>query len=248
MIGAAERGGAVATLGTQVDLVVLDAPQLLQGALRRELGVGVLEAHAHDAVQNQGDEALLEAVLQHDVQIPKPGEAECQRYYAQHTDALRQGDMVEADHILFAAMPSTPIDALRAKAEDTLYILAADTTGLAELARGLSNCPSAQVDGNLGQLTAEQCVPEFWQALMEHGEPGLLPSLVRTRFGLHIVRIARIAQGQLPLFEAVHAQIAQTIRQQSLVRALQLYADALEQHVEQGTDSTPAAPCPAPQN
>ena len=198
--------------------------------------------------QADDEEALLEAVLQHDVQIPEPGEAECQRYYAQHTDALRQGDMVEADHILFAVTPSTPIDPLRSKAEDILYTLIADVSGFAELARGLSNCPSAQVDGNLGQLTAEQCVPEFWQALMEHGEPGLLPSLVRTRFGLHIVRIARIAQGQLPLFEAVHAQIAQTIRQQSLVRALQLYADALEQHVEQGTDSTPAAPCPAPQN
>ncbi|OIQ85173.1 putative parvulin-type peptidyl-prolyl cis-trans isomerase precursor [mine drainage metagenome] len=198
--------------------------------------------------QADGDEALLEAVLQHDVQIPEPGEAECQRYYAQHTDALRQGDMVEADHILFAVMPSTPIDALRAKAEDTLYILAADTSGFAELARGLSNCPSAQVGGNLGQLTAEQCVPEFWQALIEHGEPGLLPRLVRTRFGLHIVRIARIAQGQLPPFEAVQAQIAQTIRQQSLVRALQLYAKDLEQHVEQRTGSTPAASCPVPQN
>jgi peptidyl-prolyl cis-trans isomerase C len=198
--------------------------------------------------QADGDEALLEAVLQHDVQIPEPGEAECQRYYAQHTDALRQGDMVEADHILFAVMPSTPIDALRAKAEATLYILAADISGFAELARGLSNCPSAQVGGNLGQFTAEQCVPEFWQALIEHGEPGLLPRLVRTRFGLHIVRIARIAQGQLPPFEAVHAQIAQTIRQQSLVRALQLYAKDLEQHVEQRTGSTPAAPCPAPQN
>lgn len=198
--------------------------------------------------QADDEEALLEAVLQHDVQIPEPGEAECQRYYAQHTDALRQGDMVEADHILFAVTPSTPIDPLRSKAEDILYTLIADVSGFAELARGLSNCPSAQVDGNLGQLTAEQCVPEFWQALIEHGEPGLLPSLVRTRFGLHIVRIARIAQGQLPPFEAVQAQIAQTIRQQSLVRALQLYAKDLEQHVEQRTGSTPAAPCPAQQN
>ncbi|OZB57614.1 MAG: peptidylprolyl isomerase [Thiomonas sp. 13-66-29] len=198
--------------------------------------------------QADDEEALLEAVLQHDVQIPEPGEAECQRYYAQHTDALRQGDMVEADHILFAVTPSTPIDPLRSKAEDILYTLIADVSGFAELARGLSNCPSAQVDGNLGQLTAEQCVPEFWQALIEHGEPGLLPSLVRTRFGLHIVRIARIAQGQLPPFEAVQAQIAQTIRQQSLVRALQLYAKDLEQHVEQRTGSTPAAPCPTPQN
>lgn len=199
-------------------------------------------------IQADGDEARLEAVLQHDVQIPEPGEAECRRYYAQHADALRQGDTVEADHILFAVTPSTPIDALRSKAEDTLYTLMADASGFAELARGLSNCPSAQVGGNLGQLTAEQCVPEFWQALMEHGEPGLLPRLVRTRFGLHIVRIARIARGELPSYEAVQAQIAQTLRQQSLVRALQLYAEDLEQHAQQETDATPAVACPAPQN
>ena len=199
-------------------------------------------------LQADSEEALLEAVLQHDVQIPEPGEAECQRYYAQHADALRQGDMVEADHILFAVTPSTPIDALRTKAENTLYALMADTSGFAEMARGLSNCPSAQVGGNLGQLTAEQCVPEFWQALMEHGEPGLLPRLVRSRFGLHIVRIARIAHGQLPPFEAVQAQIAQTLRQQSLVRALQLYAQDLEQHAQQAADSVPAVACPAPQH
>jgi peptidyl-prolyl cis-trans isomerase C len=199
-------------------------------------------------LQADDDEALLEAVLQHDVQIPEPGEAECQRYYAQHADALRQGDMVEADHILFAITPSTPIDALRSKAEDTLHTLMADASAFPEMARGLSNCPSGQVGGNLGQLTAEQCVPEFWQALMEHGEPGLLPHLVRTRFGLHIVRISRIARGQLPPFEAVQAQIAQTLRQQSLVRALQLYAEDVEQHVAQGADSPPAVACPAPQN
>jgi len=199
-------------------------------------------------LQADSDEALLEAVLEHDVQTPEPDEAECRRYYAQHADTLRQGDMVEADHILFAVTPSTPIDALRTKAEDTLYTLMADASGFAELARDLSNCPSGQVGGNLGQLTAEQCVPEFWQALMEHGKAGLLPRLVRTRFGLHIVRIARIAHGQLPPFDALQAQIAQTLRQQSLVRALQLYAQDLERQGQQDADSEPAVACPAPQN
>ena len=194
----------------------------------------------------QDDETLLEAVLQHDVQTPEPGEEECRRYYAQHADALRQGDMVEADHILFAVTPSTPIDALRVKAEDTLYALMADASGFAEMARGLSNCPSGQVGGNLGQLTADQCVPEFWKALMEFGQPGLLPHLVRTRFGLHVVRIARIAHGQLPPFEHVHVQIAQALRQQSLVRALQLYAQDLQAHAEPDAETADAVACPAP--
>lgn len=199
-------------------------------------------------LQADSDEALLEAVLQHDVQIPEPGEAECRRYYAQHADTLRRGDVVEADHILFAVTPSTPIDALRAKAEDTLRAIVADPSAFAEQARALSNCPSAQIGGNLGQLGADQCVPEFWQALSEHGQPGVLPRLVRTRFGLHIVRIARIARGQLPPFDTLYEQIAQTLRQQSLVRALQLYAADLEQQAGRRDEpATAAVVCPAPQ-
>jgi len=56
VVGVAERGRAVAALAAEVNLVVLDAPQLLQGTFGRQLGVGILEAHAHDAPQHQGDE------------------------------------------------------------------------------------------------------------------------------------------------------------------------------------------------
>ncbi len=185
-------------------------------------------------LQVDGDEELLESVLQHDVEIPEPDEAECRRYYTLHADALQQGDMVEVDHILFAVTPTTPIDALRARAEGTLNTLLVHPDEFGGLASTLSNCPSGQLGGNLGQLTREQCVPEFWQALIEHGQPGLLPRLVRTRFGLHIVRIARIAHGQLPPFAALHARIAQVLNQQSLVRALHLYIEVLTQQQNPG--------------
>ncbi len=174
-----------------------------------------------------GDEARLEAVLQHDVQIPEPDEGECRRYYSRNTDQLRTGAIVEADHILFALTPSTPIDALRATAEQTLAEVHAQPDLFARRARELSNCPSAQVGGNLGQLGIADCVPEFWQALTEHGRPGVLPRLVRTRFGLHVVRIARFEPGVLPPFDALRSRIARTLRQESLVGALRLYAEDL---------------------
>lgn len=194
----------------------------------------------------QDDETMLEAVLQHDIQTPLPDEGECRRYYAQHPEILRQGDMVEADHILFAITPTTPIDALRAKAEDTLFALLADDGSFAELARGLSNCPSAQVGGNLGQLTADQCVPEFWHALIAHGKPGLLPHLVRTRFGLHIVRIGRIAQGTVPPFAQARSEIERMLQQQSLLRALQLYAQDLQAQEALKDEPARSLTCPAP--
>jgi hypothetical protein len=57
VVGVAERGRAVAAFTAEVNLVVLDAPQLLQGTLGRQPGVGVLEAHAQHAVQHKGHEA-----------------------------------------------------------------------------------------------------------------------------------------------------------------------------------------------
>ncbi len=174
------------------------------------------------------DDDLFEAVLEHDVQIPDPSDGECRRYYAQNADALRHNDLVEADHILFALTPTCPIEALRKKAEDTLNALILQPDTFPALARAVSNCPSAQLGGNLGQLTREQCVPEFWRAIMDHGHPGLLPRLVRTRFGLHIVRIARVERGPLPPFAALRENIRQRLRAKALVAALHLYADDLQ--------------------
>ena len=191
------------------------------------------------------DDDLFEAVLAHDVQIPQLSDSECRRYYAQHADALRQNDLVEADHILFAVTPTCPLEPLRKKAEDTLNALILQPGTFADLARALSNCPSGQLGGNLGQLTREQCVPEFWRAIMDHGQPGLMPRLVRTRFGLHIVRIGRIAHGPLLPFNALREDIRQRLRAKALVAALQLYADDLQQQSDQGLVVHPDHDAPA---
>lgn len=189
------------------------------------------------------DEALLEAVLEHDVQIPEPDAEECLRYYESHGEQLRQDDLLEADHILFAVTESTPIDLLRKHAEHTLNTLLSGQADFGEVALGESNCPSAQVGGNLGQLSRDQCVPEFWNTLIEFGQPGLVPRLVRTRFGLHIVRIQRIEQGNLPPFEAVRALVTQRLRERSLVRAMQLYVEDLRRQAD-GESGPDTANCP----
>ena len=201
------------------------------------------ERAAELGLQPDDDEALLEAVLQHDIAIPEPGEAECQRYYTQHADSLRQGDVVEADHILFAVTPATPIDLLRVQAEQTLNSLLKGEADFAEMARGVSNCPSAQIGGNLGQLSRGDVVPEFWEALIAHGQPGLLPRLVRTRYGLHIVRLHRVVTGQVPPFEMVRPLIASRLREQALVSALRLYAEDLHRQIAPDA-AQPAVQCP----
>src|SRR3990167_11009023 len=77
----------------------------------------------------------------------------------------------------------------------------------AELARELSNCPSAAEGGELGWLGPEDCVDELCNEFFHQTDPlhgiGLRPRLVHSRHGFHIVEGMGRKQGrQLPFEEA----------------------------------------------
>ncbi|MRT33286.1 hypothetical protein FGX01_05990, partial [Xylella fastidiosa subsp. multiplex] len=79
-------------------------------------------------------------------------DAACLRYYQSNPQRFMVGELVEADHILFQVTPGVNLDMLRAHAGAVLADLLADPSQFAEVARRQSNCPSAAVGGNLGQL------------------------------------------------------------------------------------------------
>lgn len=164
------------------------------------------------------DEATIDALLESEVKTPTPSDEECQRHYLQNSDKFTVGELVEADHILFQVTPNVDLDALRVKAQQTLDQLlaaqesAADSTTLfAELAMALSNCPSGQVGGNLGQLSRGDCVPEFDKVVFTLSAGQLYSRLLETRFGLHIVRVVRRVEGNLLPLETVKPRIQQAL-------------------------------------
>ena len=104
-------------------------------------------------------DAAIEALLDREAPTPEPTDEECSRFYAKNLDRFTSGELVFARHILFAIVPGAPVDAIRSKAEETLARVRAEPESFAELARTLSNCPSGQHGGNLGQLSRGECVP-----------------------------------------------------------------------------------------
>jgi peptidyl-prolyl cis-trans isomerase C len=182
-------------------------------------------------IEAPSEEAMIDALLDREVAVVAPSEAECLAHYeaqcAARPDAYRPGSIVELDHILFAVTDPLPHPALRARAEALLQQLLDDDTCFGESARSVSNCPSAEVGGNLGQLTQGDVVPEFWQAVMAHGTAGLVPQLVQSRFGLHIVRIQRVAPGPRLPFELARRQIEEQLAEQRLRAALHDYVHGL---------------------
>lgn len=187
-------------------------------------------------------DAAIEMLLAEEVTTPEPTEAECRRYYDQHRPEFTSGDLVCARHILFQITPRVNVPQVRARAEHTLRILLAEPERFATMARELSNCPSGQHGGNLGQIGRGDTVPEFEAALFRLGPIGILRELVRTRFGFHIVAVDQRIPGRTLPFEAVREAIAGRLRARVEEKALRQYVSLLagQAHIE-GIDLETAA-------
>ena len=111
-----------------------------------------------------------------------------------------------------------------ASAEQALLDVRAEPRRFAEVAADLSNCPSSTQGGDLGWLSAADCAPEFARELFGQDEGtanvGVLPRLVHSRFGLHVVEVLQRDPGQMQPFEVVQDAVAQSLRQQVWVTAL----------------------------
>jgi peptidyl-prolyl cis-trans isomerase C len=176
------------------------------------------------------------------VPTPEPGDDECRRYYDAHPAEFTSGELAFARHILFQVTPGAPVPAIRAKAELTLAELAQDLSRFEPLARELSNCPSGQQGGNLGQLGRGETVPEFEQALFNGAYTGLYPQLVKTRFGFHVLAVDRREPGRRVPFAASREGIARRLRERVLQKALQQYIHVLAGQAEvRGVDLGAAA-------
>lgn len=195
--------------------------------LQRASAIGLKPAPIGDAEgrRETDEEALMRGMIEREVAVPEPDEAICRRYYENNKARFRSPDIYEASHILFAAVPSgkEAYAQARADAEAVLATLKENPESFAAMAQAYSRCPSAAQGGNLGQLTRGQTTPEFEQAMMalEPGETGAAP--VATRYGFHIIRLARKHEGRTLPYEVVTERIVNYLRDSVTHRAQAQY-------------------------
>nr|WP_312486772.1 peptidylprolyl isomerase [Achromobacter ruhlandii] len=205
-----------------------DAPNPMRAAttalvLRRVLR----DEAARQGLDLASEDDAIGVLLTRQAPAPEADEAACRRYYQANPQRFIVGELIEADHILFQVTPGVNLDLLRAHAGAVLADLLADPSGFAEVARRQSNCPSAAVGGNLGQLGRGDTVPEFEKAVFSLPAGGLLPQVLETRHGLHIVRVTRRIEGRLLPFEQVRESIASALAAASRDTAWRQYARLL---------------------
>ena len=205
--------------------------ELLRQAAQRAGLLAVDDAASADGVISEAAAAAIETLLEQTLAVPEPSEEACRRHFAAHSADYRTGDRARVRHVLFAVTPGVNVRALRERAESALLDVRCRRDGEADrfvaAAMSLSNCPSGAQGGDLGWLTRDDCVPEFAREIFSGSEVGVLPRLVHSRFGLHVVEVLERETGADKTFEAVHGALRMALRQKAYVTALRQYLQVL---------------------
>ncbi len=205
--------------------------ELLRQAAQAAGLLGADDAAATDGVISAAASLAIEALLERNIRLPAPSDEACRRYYDAHQGTYRTGARLRARHILFAVTPGVDVVALRKRAEPVfLDVRCRDSAAVDRFggaARQWSNCPSGAAGGDLGWLSAEDCAPEFARELFGRIEVGVLPRLVHSRFGLHIVEVMEREPGVAQSFESVRGAVEMALHQQTFVTALRQYLQLL---------------------
>jgi peptidyl-prolyl cis-trans isomerase C len=184
---------------------------------------------SQDGGRETEEEALIRAVLEAEVRAPVATEAECRRHYETHSQRFRGPDLFEPAHILFSA-PRTDAACYAAAldcAKAALAAVQADPSCFETLARTQSDCPSRTQGGRLGQVTRGETTPEFETFMVALAPGQLCPVAVQTRYGVHVLRLDRRADGRDLPFEAMRGRIAGFLQETSWRRAVAQYISLL---------------------
>ncbi|HJV70054.1 peptidylprolyl isomerase [Ideonella sp.] len=227
---------------------LLDAETLRQRACTELLRQAAERAGLLAESADTGD--AIEALLERELNVPEPGDEALRRHYEAHLGSHAQGEKLQLRHVLFAVTPGVDVQALRRHAEGVLLELRCAEPGseaFARAAEAWSNCPSREAGGELGWLTREDCAPEFAREIFAADTAqaiGVLPRLVHSRFGLHVVEVRAREAGTVPAFDEVRGAVALALKQQAWVNALRQYLQVLAGEAELEGVSLQAAETP----
>jgi len=175
------------------------------------------------------DEAAIRRLLEAELKLPEPTEDELRRWYARNQERLRLPDLWHVRHLLVAADPKDAwaSETARTRAEALLAEVLEDPDRLPMLAGRFSDCPSKSQGGDLGLITRGSTVPEF-EAHLDALEAGqVCPTVVRSRYGMHVIRVLAREVGRVPPFAAMQGRISEFLQEASWRQAVQGYIAAL---------------------
>ncbi len=132
----------------------------------------------------------------------KVSEEDVKKYYEDNLDKFKQGETVNADHIL--------VDS-EEKALEILARIESGETSFADAAKEHSSCPSGQRGGNLGDFGRGQMVPEFDKAVFELEVGEISKTPVKTQFGYHLIKLNSKSEASVMPYEQIAPQLSEMV-------------------------------------
>ena len=132
----------------------------------------------------------------------KVNDEDVKKYYEDNLDKFRQGETVNADHILVES---------EEKALEILAKIESGEVSFGDAAKEYSSCPSGQRGGNLGDFGRGQMVPEFDTAVFELEVGEITKAPVKTQFGYHLIKLNSKSESGVMPYEEIAPQLSEMV-------------------------------------
>ena len=132
----------------------------------------------------------------------KVSDEDVKKYYEDNIDRFKQGETVNADHILVES---------EEKALEILAKIESGEVSFADAAKQHSTCPSGQRGGNLGDFGRGQMVPEFDKAVFELEVGEITKTPVKTQFGYHLIKLNSKSESSVMPYEQIAPQLSEMV-------------------------------------
>lgn len=188
------------------------------------------------------EESLVRLVLEEAMAPVAPTEAECKRFYEGMQSRFVTPTLFEASHILIEPEGNDDgaWDRAEAKARALIDAIGDDASAFAQAAREHSKCPTGQQDGVLGQIRRGELASSVQAGLEALGEGETGKDPVRSRFGWHVLRLARRIEGRALPYEIAAPKIRDMLEARAwAVDAAQFVADLAANVRIEGVELTP---------
>ena len=174
--------------------------------------------------------ALLKADVYGETNV---SEDDARKYYDANSEQYSQPEAVRARHILIMLEQNADSEAV-AKAEKQMEEIQkkqGEGVSFEELAKQYSEGPSAAQGGDLGYFPRGAMVPEFDKAVFAL-KTGEVSDVVRTQFGLHLIKKEDRREAGIRKFAEVKAAVLNMLQMQARRKVLETYVSKLREKAE----------------
>jgi peptidyl-prolyl cis-trans isomerase C len=192
---------------------------------------GIGEAELQEKLRRRlAIQELMEKELPEDFETT---ESERKQFYEENPDIFHKAETVRASHILIELEPEADEKATAEANQkmETVRKAVADGGDFGELAKTHSEGPSGPNGGDLGYFSRGQMVKPFEDAAFAL-KVGETSDVVRTDFGLHLIRVTDRKSEETVSFEDAEADITQMLVERKRRAAFEAYMDGLREKAD----------------